>query len=932
MEEVLSNILDLHPHNVDSYNAIKNAFSSGMDIVSIVHATGTGKTFNALQLILDNPDKKFVFVTPYVSIIEHINKIILDVKLKYGLDLFNNVEFYTYNAISKMDTKELSELELDYLILDEFHHIGAPVWGEKIEELVELHEGIKVLGISAYTVRDRGTIYERDVVAPDSDELFAGSVVSRYDLIDAMIDKVLPTPIYRSTHVNLEKLIKKIEGLINKNNLSEKEYRSLTKKLKDAKRLIAGKDQAKELFLKNIKNDGKFIYFCPSLSKNGVNDIDTIMDEVRGWLIEAGYSENDFILYKTTSKDKEYGYRSREAFYNDTDLDGNDVRNKLQIMFAINQYNEGIHAPNIDGVILGRETKSDIVFFEQMGRALSVRGDTVKKIKQLSKLPLYELQHMAKSKGIVCNYNSKTQIIKKLVSPVIIDLADNIEYIMELENSYRARVEKNKTGNKRHGDAVKETEEFEGFDIEINYHDLFTELTQLQERFETYTWKDSYELARSYYNFYGNLDVPRNFRTDDGINYDIYGYRLGDWIAEMRRSKDKLDKDKLDKLERIGMIWRCNLTWDESFAYLCKFIKLYGVDAIKTNTVFENIKIGDWLNNQKSLYRRGRLKEDRFNKLNDLGIKWNFTKTWDESYQLLLDFYYKYGHIKLPYLYKTSDGYGLYDWLKYQKTEYRNGNLDDKQIRKLTDLGYDFTIKEVSKGLTMEEYKIVLKEYYDATGALKATRGKTYSSVLLNRNVDIARIVDRIKIKKDEGKLDEEDIKFFEKLGVKWTSYVPKTWEESYAYAVIFYEEYGHLNIPTSYKTSDGYDLGNWIYLQRKNMNSLSPGRIKLLEAIDMIWDRNSERKKVLDVIDANGIDYKKNKNVLMGIALFDIKAKLRYLKKHNIEICNEEGLHSIFMVSNEELINLIGIDYHTLLMKYLPRKDKEKYVKSLQK
>ena len=50
------------------------------------------------------------------------------------------------------------------------------------------------------------------------------------------------------------------------------------------------------------------------------------------------------------------------------------------------------------------------------------------------------------------------------------------------------------------------------------------------------------------------------------------------------------------------------------------------------------------------------------------------------------------------------------------------------------------------------------------------------------------------------------------------------------------------------YITEDGYNLGSWIYLQRKNMNSLSPGRIKLLEAIDMIWDRNSERKKVLDV------------------------------------------------------------------------------------
>ena len=57
----------------------------------------------------------------------------------------------------------------------------------------------------------------------------------------------------------------------------------------------------------------------------------------------------------------------------------------------------------------------------------------------------------------------------------------------------------------------------------------------------------------------------------------------------------------LEKLEHIGMIWKCYLTWDESFSYLSKFIKLYGVDAIRTDTVFEDIKIGEWLNNQKSL-------------------------------------------------------------------------------------------------------------------------------------------------------------------------------------------------------------------------------------------------------------------------------------------------------------------------------------------
>ena len=78
------------------------------------------------------------------------------------------------------------------------------------------------------------------------------------------------------------------------------------------------------------------------------------------------------------------------------------------------------------------------------------------------------------------------------------------------------------------------------------------------------------------------------------------------------------------------------------------------------------------------------------------------------------------------------------------------------------------------------------------------------------------------------------------------------------------------------------------------------------------------------------GIDYKKNKMVIDAISLFEIKAKLRYLIKHGLSVCSEEGLHKIFSVSNEELINLIGIDYHTLLIKYLPRKDKEVYVKSL--
>ena len=60
MEKISFNMLNLFPHNKVSYRKIKKSFSDGEKFVAIVHATGTGKNYNFLQLLLDNPFKKFV--------------------------------------------------------------------------------------------------------------------------------------------------------------------------------------------------------------------------------------------------------------------------------------------------------------------------------------------------------------------------------------------------------------------------------------------------------------------------------------------------------------------------------------------------------------------------------------------------------------------------------------------------------------------------------------------------------------------------------------------------------------------------------------------------------------------------------------------------------------------------------------------------------
>ena len=137
MRRVSYDVLKLLPHNITSYEKIINAYQLGELFVAIVHATGTGKTYNALQLILDNPDKKFVYVTPYNSIIEHIKKIIEAIRKIYPEYTFDNVEFMTYNGLTKKSNAEIADIDADYLILDEFHHIGAEKWGEKVNVFID---------------------------------------------------------------------------------------------------------------------------------------------------------------------------------------------------------------------------------------------------------------------------------------------------------------------------------------------------------------------------------------------------------------------------------------------------------------------------------------------------------------------------------------------------------------------------------------------------------------------------------------------------------------------------------------------------------------------------------------------------------------------------------------------------------------------------
>ena len=711
-------ILGLYPHNIEASTKVKEQFDDGAKTASIIHATGTGKTYNALYLALEYKNEKIVWLVPSNAIKEHIEQIINDNPYITRDKDFPNLEIRTYQSLINLNKKEIEEISCSFLIIDEFHHLGAPIWGERVNTFIKTHKDLKLFGMTAYNIRDRGTPYERDLTNPETEEIFSDSVESIYDLYDAMIDGVLPKPITKSVITEDSEIIleikEKIEILKRKGDKSYLEYEKM---IADIIKIIHKQNGVKELIKQSVKPTGKYIYFCPVLTEEGKNDMETIMSTIKEYLQEK-YPEQNIVFYKSTSADGEYGKYHRDCFYNDIDLKGNDVSNSIRIIFVKNQYNEGVHAPNVDGVFLGRKTSSDIVAFEQIGRALSVRGNTHEKNEEYRHYSIEQLREIATSRGIfIKETETKEGIIEKLISPIIIDLADNMRFLEELEINlgYRIREYLAKTAeNKR---IIRITDST--IDIDVINKDLLKILKQIKTNLNTKTWDDWYKMLEVYYQEYGDTEVPLSYKTKDG-------FKLGSWVNNIRTKKDKLTQEKRTKLELLNFRFerrkKRTMKWDDWYKLLETYYQVHGNTDVpyrfKTTNGWEydeeGDKLGEWCRRQRD--KQSELSEERRKKLESINFRFEKNKRqtlkWDDWYKLLEAYYQEYGDTEVPPSYQTKDGYKLGGWVNNTRTN--QNKLTEEQRKKLEKLNFRFdTKKHLEK---REDWYKLLEAYYQKHG------------------------------------------------------------------------------------------------------------------------------------------------------------------------------------------------------------------------
>jgi hypothetical protein len=165
---------------------------------------------------------------------------------------------------------------------------------------------------------------------------------------------------------------------------------------------------------------------------------------------------------------------------------------------------------------------------------------------------------------------------------------------------------------------------------------------------------------------------------------------LGGWISTQRnlfRSK-KLKADRYEKLVGIGFVFENakvatdNEKWNKRFMELAKYKEKNG----HCNIPITNVSLGSFISDQRRLFRSKKLKEDRYEKLVDIGFvfenvtalkfKGKLDQKWQEMYQKLLEHKEMKGHC-----FNVPEPLG--SWLRRQRWLYRNGNLREDRAEKL---------------------------------------------------------------------------------------------------------------------------------------------------------------------------------------------------------------------------------------------------------
>ena len=792
--------IELYKHNKKAYSNVLEHFET-TNRTCVVHATGTGKSFISLKWLEDNKDKRCLFLAPTHAIIDQFKTHIEDNGL--SLSDFPNLEFELYTNVNN----RIADNKYDCIVMDEFHRCGAKEWSKGINKLLDNNEDAKVLGLSATPIR------YLDDNRNMADEIFDGDIASEISLAEAIAMGILPPPTYIASIYSFDDEIEKIQGKINKYKNKE-EREELQKRLNEAKQEIEKSRGLSEVFEKYITNTkGKYIVFCKDKPH-----MELIKEKSNEWFKNINKIKVNDVYYEKGRELNKYAIDSFE----------NNERDELKLLFSIEMLNEGVHVKSIDGVIMFRPTSSPIIYFQQLGRALSV-GHNAHPI-VFDVVNNYEcLDQIHKLKGEVA------RIIGTGSSTGIGDILDNFK-IIDCNKDIREILDKLDD------------------DLEITFDERLKEVVN-----------------------YLKSEEGKNIMSVNAVNKKFSsGSDMSNWLIYNKTKIIEASNDGNEDALYIVSRFNWTFSFDQRLKEVVDYLKSEeGQNITFYRTINKKFSSGYsmrfWLDSNKpKIIEISNENEDALYIVNR--FSWIFL--FDQHLKEVTDYLKSkegqnitgYSKIKK----KFSSGSDMANWISLNKPkiiEVSNENEDALYIAKRFEwlkekvvLSFEQRLKEVADYLKSEEgqniifYNNINKKFSSGTDMAYWIYGNKPKIIeVSNENEDALYIAKRFEW-------------FEEKLD----------WGGMYELAKAYSESHnGSLKISQNFKTVNGYEydedgiaLGSWISTQRgvyKGQVSgiLTQEQIKMLEDIGMIWfDDKIDDKLQSQIIDEKN-KLKKQKEIL---------------------------------------------------------------------
>lgn len=460
MNKVRTKVTKIQKETVENALKLLNEFGKCL----IIRPTGFGKT--KISTDISKKYKYAIFMYPF-------NNVGVTIK-SYKL----NSNTITINFASVRNMLHRSEEEfIEYFekynssdcifILDEVHFIGAPATGTCIRKLMnKVCPNAHYLGITATPNRtDKIDIKWH---------FFDGHTVFEYNIEDAFKDNIYFEPYYIYTTLDGKQLeddiMKDISGL----KISEARKNHLMSRTKKLNLRTMNIDNISQIIRNNLPyfetedNYYKFIVFLSSFK-----DIHEKKPYIEKAFREL-FSDSEINTIIVSSESQRYKLNMNK-------IEGLERReNTVDIILNVNMISFGSHLSDISGIMMFRETGSDIIYTQQIGRCLSVAH-------KHNSIIFDFVENLNKSSMYVNNWDAsdKTSRPKYVLS----EITEKQNVI--LDENYKEILEINRLIN----NAI--TEEFEQEVIKAYINDL-VDIDYCMTKLELQTEEDFYKVLRRY--------------------------------------------------------------------------------------------------------------------------------------------------------------------------------------------------------------------------------------------------------------------------------------------------------------------------------------------------------------------------------------------------------------------------------------------------